>query len=772
MNTNLTVEYKKWIEKLSKPNFDELILNYAKEYYETKDVWISDGPYDGSKDLTYRIGGIEQKRNIQITVQEKQYEKKLEEDLEKSKNNVVSFNYFNSLDFYISQPITPEKKKKLIKNADVKYQITLRIIDANELAGLAQEYKSIRSTIYKFNKTAFPEEKLEINDKTKILFDTLSMGSDVASIKNNFVQSLILTKLYEAPDLTVEEIFNSLTDVFYNKYTKTFFEAEVGRLKNNAKVVDMPNTQPKKFRLTDKTQEALEQIYNNAEIHEAELINQFKNVLQRYGLEKETKYIVTHIIDLYNANYASDENEILEGNNNHNAKIQQIFSNLQKHLIRQHKLDDKTVNDITKQLLDICSNNEYLNKISISKMFTNLFKSDKLETYLSKSKRVVFLDTQILLQIICCYYENIEYEDQLYKNVQCFLDTIEDSEIPIELHTTIGYVEEVAWQLYNGLSLERFLDLDFVKDLGQSKNVFFNFYSELKKNSINFVDFKDFIEDLLDVQISSKNEKIIIAELMRNLRERFEMSDIIVDTPPIYDEKQYAIYRKQYEIELSYLKYDQKSYDARKNDLNTILYLSDRYYDSESGYFTEPYLITWDASFYNVRSAFRKFTELNFWYLYSPTKFANTVSVMNMKIDATAINYNIISLVEDNFNLSNDTISFIDLINSFIGDKDLKKWKLANKLAKLRKRLQEDTKEEDLKINHKNLPIDELLLFVQKHYQNSANKKNYQDLTDLFQNNDYADRISKIIEDNLVDFQKNKNQILKYIDEMIAENKA
>ena len=145
---------------------------------------------------------------------------------------------------------------------------------------------------------------------------------------------------------------------------------------------------------------------------------------------------------------------------------------------------------------------------------------------------------------------------------------------------------------------------------------------------------------------------------------------------------------------------------------------------------------------------------------------------MNMKIDATAINYNIILLVEDNFNLANDTISFIDLINSFIGDKDLTKWKLVNKLAKLRERLQQDTREEDLKINHKNLPIDELLLFVQKHYQNPTNKKNYQDLIDLFQNNDYADRISKIIEDNLGVFAKNKNQIVENIDKMIVENKT
>lgn len=771
MNTNFTDEYKKWIEKLSKSNFDELILNYAKEFYETNDVWISDGPYDGGVDLTYLIDGVEQKRNIQITVQEK-YEKKLEEDLEKSKKNVDSNNYINGLDFYISQPITQDKKKKLIRNAEIKYQIMLRIIDANELAGLANEYKSIRSTINKFNKIAFPEEKLDFDSNTKILFDTISMGSDVVSIKSNFIQSLILTKLYDRSDLTVEEIFIDLKDVFYNQYTKSFFESEIGRLKSSNKIDDVPCTHPKKFRLSDKTHETLEQIYNNAETHEYELISQCKNILHRYNLQNETETIVKYIIDLYNANYEIDENEILKGNNNLNSKIQCVFSTLSTYLIRQLKLEENTVNDITRQLLVICLKNEYLNKISISKMFTNLFKSDKLETYLSKSKRVVFLDTQILLQIICCHYEDIEYENSLYKNVKYFLDTVEKSEIPIEFHTTIGYVEEVAWHLYNGLKLERLLDLDFVKDFGPSKNVFFNFFLELKGNyDVEFDDFAGFIEDLLNFQITQKNEERIIKELTRNLKEIFELLEtkITVDYPPFINEDDYKKYRKQYENELSYLQYDQKSNEARKNDLNTILYLSELY-DSESNYFTEPYLITWDATFYAVRNAFKKFTELNYWYLYSPMKFANTISVMNLKIDSAAINYNIISLVEDNFNLSNDAISFFDLISNFIGVKDVKKWKLAGKLAKLRERLQQ-SKEEDLKVNHKNLPIDELLLFIQKHYQNPINQKNYQDLIDLFQNNEFADRISNMIESNISDFQKNQKDILKELDKMIAENK-
>ncbi len=486
MNTNFTEEYKNWITKLSKVNFDELILNYLKEYYETKEAYISDGPYDGGVDLIFTKDNQTSKRNIQITVKKKGYEKKLEEDLEKSKKNVLEYGYLATLDFYISQAVTPVMKKKIIRNADVNYQIALKIIDANELAGLAQEYKVIRETIYKFNKCAFPDENINIDKNTKILFDTLSMSRDITALKNNFSQSLILTHLYQKSKATVSEIYEDLNEVFFRKYDKNFFETEIGKLKSDTKIIDIPNTNPKQFMLAEDTQILLEQIDQNSQIHEGELISALKGVLKRYDIEKETEEVAKYIIDLYNANYEIDEIELLNEANNHNKKIQQIFENLICHLQKNRNIDNQQSEKIAVQLLAVCKKNEFLNKTSISKMFTNLFKLEKLDSYLSTSKRKVYLDTQILLQTICYSYEDIVYEDQLYKAVKIFTNTLENSNVPILLHTTIGYVEEVAWHIFYALKLERFLELDFIQDLGPSKNVFFNYYLEIKNDIVGF----------------------------------------------------------------------------------------------------------------------------------------------------------------------------------------------------------------------------------------------------------------------------------------------
>ena len=141
------------------------------------------------------------------------------------------------------------------------------------------------------------------------------------------------------------------------------------------------------------------------------------------------------------------------------------------------------------------------------------------------------------------------------------------------------------------------------------------------------------------------------------------------------------------------------------------------------------------------------FSELGEWYIYTPLKFANTLSVLNFKIDAKAINYNIVSIAEDRFNLSNDSISFMDLLNSFYLDKDISGWTLAGRLSKMRQDLIDEQADDSL--NDATLPIDEFLMNVYQYYNNPNNSQNYRGFVDLFTNNDFADDIISIINENI-----------------------
>jgi len=774
METNFTEEYKKWIINLSEPNFNELIVNFAKEYYDTKEVHISNGPYDGGIDLVYAKNGKEQKRNIQITIQEKGYETKLREDLKKASENSEKYAYQKRLDFYISQKITQSKKNELVREAELDYEIDLKIYDANKLSGLASEYKSIRNTIQKFNTVAFPAENIKIDKNTKILFDTLTMSRDTTQLKNDFVKSFILFHFFEHGESKVSDVVDGLKKVFYDKFQNSFYENEIGRLKLEGSIQVISDSKPKTYDLSSEMREKFEKINQKAEIQEAELLSEVNKILTRFNLMQETESIVNLLVELYNSNYESDISETQHVTNGHNRKIHKIFSEIICYIQKNSDISENQANDIARNLLVVCKKNDYLNKASISGMFTNLFKSDKLEYYLSQTERKVYLDTQILLQCICNIYSEENIDDQLYNAIRVFLDSIENAKIPISLNTTTDYVSEVAAHIQNALKLENFLSLDYIQDLGKSKNVIFNYYLALKEKGADFEDFSAFVNDLLEIETPAYDDLNFIEIVAQVIIERFEMLEINVETPRWYEPNEYKKYRKEYEISLSYSQHDNKSYEARKHDLNAILHICDNQFDMKEYDFIEPYFITWDTSFYEARKSLLKLKNLSFWYLMPPLKFANTISLIDFKVNNEALNYNIISMVEDNFNLSSQSISFFDLMSSFVDTGKVSKWKLGGIFAKMRSKLRDELDIKDFqKIKHGNLPIDELLLMIRNHYQNPGTTHKFSEIISLFQNNDFADEISNLIESNLNNFMDGKNlkaSIIEGLDTLIEKN--
>lgn len=340
-----------------------------------------------------------------------------------------------------------------------------------------------------------------------------------------------------------------------------------------------------------------------------------------------------------------------------------------------------------------------------------------------------------------------EFENTSYNDINALFKSINQSSVPVNMFTTDGYVSETAGHIIEAIRLERFLDLPYIKSMGRSKNVIFNLFLEFRNNDSN-LKFSDFIKEYFEIEINSiryNDSHSLIAKLCRTLKNRFELLGITVLSVPKFTN--YEKYKKEYEMIYSYVSEEDKVYKsptALYNDFKTILLLSKDYEPKVDCDFKEPFLITWDQSFYRIRKEMNaRFPELGEWYIYTPLKFVNTLSVLNFKIDAKAINYNIVSIAEDRFNLSNNNISFMDLLNSFYPRKDISEWTLAGRLSKMRQELIDEQADDTL--NDATLPIDELLMNVYQYYNNPRNSRSYNDLVNLFTNNDYADDIVSII---------------------------
>lgn len=118
---------------------------------------------------------------------------------------------------------------------------------------------------------------------------------------------------------------------------------------------------------------------------------------------------------------------------------------------------------------------------------------------------------------------------------------------------------------------------------------------------------------------------------------------------------------------------------------------------------------------------------------------------MNLKINTACINYDIISLAENNFKYSNESISFIDTLSSFFRSDDANNWKLGQKLATMRKQQEEDSEISDFSVGRQVYqPVDVVLKNIKDHYNNDV-KTSFEIIVKIFEKNEIADMIVDII---------------------------
>lgn len=738
---NLQEEYKNIISTLSENMFRDFVKEYVKAYWKTDEVEITDGPWDGGVDLVFYKNNVPEKRNIQVTVQDK-FETKLMNDVIKSKKNVVMYSYQSSLYFFISKPISHSKKDELNDKAERDYDISLRIYDANKLACDIERYPKVRAFLMSlFSPKLLSKPTFDI--KNKVIYDMFTTGSNVANIKYDFINSFIQYYLLENSKKTIDDIQKQVnTQLTDNLSQKTILSQLDYQVKRGILVKD--NFQ--RYSLSATTRGEFEKLRETSEILLQSLVLTIQQCLEKYGLHKFTNQVCNKLIELYNAHYNSEIEEISQSRDSKNISEHKVFEDLEGYLKTLPYTGE--VNTVVKDILLSVSDNVYLNKIAVTTMFTNLFKSNSFEEYFSVFKKNIYLDTQVLLQVICWSFKNTDYDDMQYGAVKYLMQQVTSQKDKVCLLTTREYVEEAVYHLWEAYQLQRLLQIPAITELGPSKNVFFNFYLHLLNiGEANYADFTDFLYDLLgdDISVEGMGQNEFVHEISGRIEKILEYCGIEVITTRYYDELRVA--QKEYDLHLLDKRYS-KPRRAQNNDLICMLYLSEEcnHINPDSNLLDEPFFITWDSTFYTFRKKFlNKFKGRSYFYIYTPMKFANRLSVMNLKINTACINYDIISLAENNFKYSNESISFIDTLSSFFRSDDANNWKLGQKLATMRKQQEEDSEISDFSVGRQVYqPVDVVLKNIKDHYNNDV-KTSFEIIVKIFEKNEIADMIVDII---------------------------
>ncbi|MCT8341252.1 hypothetical protein MG296_14390 [Flavobacteriaceae bacterium TK19130] len=765
-------EYEKLINNLSENNFNLLVKEYIKEYYETNELHISNGPYDGGMDLVFFKKEREQKRNIQITVQKTRIEEKLFEDVQKSMDNVDSYNYLSKLDFYISSSISQNKKQKYVRRAEIDFGIDLKIIDAKKLAGNMDEFPSIRETlkkIYQFNEK---ESIFSVTKQNKVLFNVLSTGEDSAKIKRHLIHTYILTSLFEKPNLSLDDLHKEIMRSVTVELDKESLFQEVNYLKSKKSIEGKEN-----FSLSEDYQEKLNELLELNNIQEKDLTIKIDEVLNKKELDVDPKMISRKLIDMYVEHFQFEIEEFESSEDSFANSTKRIFNEIVSLLHKsgiENKLDSE---NLAKDILNVTSTNDFLTKLGASSMYLKLYNSEQLEDFINNTRRRVCLDTQILLRLLCVLHKPITSDHSL-KAVYNFHKIAANTELQLDIFTSDDYVEEVAAHIQKGLKIYNYIKLPIFDKVGKTRNVFYNFYRELlSMEETPSSNFRDFIEnELLGIKVPDEFDLNFVNVTSRRLIRLFENLDYEVISPQFYEN--YEEIKKKFEIDLSF-KHQIRSGKAIKHDVRTALYMSDEqnHFDFEESIFLEPYIITWDFQFYHLRNIIRdNYKQYKPWFVYTPHNFIEKIQLGSFKIKPESINETILSILESDYNSSSNNRTFIDVISTIFNKENVGELKLAQKFANIEEGyIEEQEDKENFKfISSEESPLTTVLSMLISHYNDPETKYSMAEFTELCENDSKADILIKIITESIEkikDRTLEKEKLFEQVNELL-ENAA
>ncbi|MFD2034497.1 hypothetical protein ACFSKL_06825 [Belliella marina] len=501
--------------------------------------------------------------------------------------------------------------------------------------------------------------------ENKILFDFISFGNSTTEIKTQIIESYILHKLLDSGKLPQKTIKEGLEEYLDYSLTSDFFRRSIEKLRTKKKIEYNKDTE--ELNLSSGEQKRLVKVQSLFNDNKELFLLYYSDIIELYGVKEHSDKILEKLKDFFVVNYNIDIKEICDEDSYDNEdSILEGFL-----LFIRTLLNEKDSINLVKDLLKLCEESDFILRLSASTVIGNLTNPVHFENYIRKQKRLVYLDTQLILHALCTgYLSNCEYDNVYFRIVDELLK-FQKSNPNIEFRFSRYYLSEVAYQLRMALLLIPFEGTTKHK---LSTNVFYEFYEYLHSNDLLEADhqsFSDFLENWLliteDDALEADCEKIISSNISSLLLDELNIS---VSTLPFYEDKETAVTVLDGIIKDRRYKLSSKSHYTMSNDALMVCHLANKEIHQD-----EPFFLTWDKSFTPFRSAFKqkfKRQELISWHLFNPSKFINHMSLLEFKIDPKSITNEYLPIL-DSLGLHEKVKTIFDSMNRLTDIKDISK---------------------------------------------------------------------------------------------------
>ena len=736
---------KKALESLTQEGFDEAVRIFQKYWLKNEIVDVN-GTNDGGCDIKIYKSRRELKKCVQVTVR-KDWENKLKKELKNADNLITKYGYSDKYDFFCSSVISDEKVNEYKKYALEEYDIDLTIYEANRLSQI--ECPELKTYLYSLHDDVIIKpNQLNLDKVTKSIYDLLTVGKGTTDIKNDLLNSLIISILYEKESMTIVSLKSELE----KRLNKTLPDIThtINLLKTARRVIKDPDDS-EKIKLSESEYSSAKDIFAYASLVEQEFITNFKNILAKYNITKEDE-VLDHLKSLYRSYY---KNDIDDSFNTSNNKEEDIFKSFNKYLDTIISDESLRVSFIC-EIKQLCEDNTYLNRISASESFLSLYKSDKLEQYVNHSQKSIYVDTPVLVYMLCATFQIdniVDWKDSLYRSVKSLYDLQSINPEKLHFNIMLDYIGEVAGELKKAYQISQLEDAPFFSNLGNTRNTFYNYYRYLKDNDL--IDVNNKIESFVDFLSAFGIEEYIFLNdeeksLTRKLREIIEDMEIEIKSCPLLDDFHNA--KTEYEKQL----YDKsKSNSAITHDVRQILYLL-----NADNYENEIF-ITWDMSLSKLRDKLmNNNTRFKYFPIYNPAKLSNKIALEYFNINSSAITNDIFIYADKTFSISNKVKSLLEIIAPIYDSKDAKNNKVLKSLGEIRKQQKDSLDYNESELSTQNLPIEEVLIKMLELVDNKEKECPKNNISKKFkafmmdQNNETY--IVSVVKQGSEDFVKNK----------------
>ena len=632
---------------------------------------------------------------------------------------------------------------------------------------LCLQHQSAIEDLPKFEFQSDYSEKLN-SEENKILYDFISFGNTSTEIKIQVVHSYILHYLYNKGTVSIDEIKKECDKYFDSVVGKQFYERRLNRLKEEKQIDFIGATQ---VALSSDERERLDRVNKEFAEDKDLFLNFYQQLLQEYGIIHYYDELLERLTDFFVKNFDIDIAEIYKRGENISGE-KDLFDEFINYI--NGILPDRSLtNDFFKALLGICVGSDFIVRIGASKVIGKLSNPEHFQNYIKNKARTVYLDTQVVLYLLCVGYLNKpDYDNIYFKTVEELFEFTKQN-ANIHLKFAKPYLSEVAYQLKLALMLIPFEDFDQSK---YSRNVFYQFYEHLKKHDLleeKDDGFGNFLNNFLLVHEDDAYEDdfddIVLSNLSGILRKDFNVE---VETLPYYEERDRAVV--VLDNVLKHIMHTPKPHMVLVNDAHMVCHLSANVHGDE------PFFLTWDKTFTEFRKAYKnKYHRetLISWHLFSPSKFLNHMSVMSFRIDPKSI-VNEYLYILDSLDFQQTTKSLVDSLNKLTDIKNLPK-EQRRKYIELTVELfspQEFSYEVSLPENEVReampKPLESIIEEINKYFNSSATKITMEQYRQTQLNENYFAQTVAIMREELkfnIQYQTSTSNYLSQINALVEK---